>query len=275
MQLTPLLQKYLEQIYLPKPGSHKGQNGKLLVIGGSKLFHSSIFWAADVASKIVDMVHFTSPINENNEIVRSQIKQGFWTGIVVDWSDVENYINEDDCVLIGPGMERSAETRRIVNQLLQKFPDHKWVVDGGALQMVDPLLLTKTTIITPHLHELEQLAANLGDLSTQNTIKLLQKQGAVVLFKSVVDQVYAANQLIEIEGGNPGMTKGGTGDVLAGLVAALYCLHDALTASVVGSLVNKRSGDTLWRHSGPYFNAGDMVDQVPKTLWQLISNIKQ
>ena len=283
---------YLSQINLPDPDSHKGQNGKLLVIGGSELFHSSIFWAADVASRIVDMVHFTSPANENNELVRTKIKEGFWTGIVVDWSEVTSYIEEDDCVLIGPGMERSAETRSIVNRLLSRFPDKKWVVDGGALQMVDSRLLTKSCVITPHRHELELVASNyLIDAQKPRHAKLtnevgrvepvsastkdvaidcLTKQGVTILLKGKVDQVIGQDRQIEIAGGNAGMTKGGTGDVLAGLVAALYCQHDALTATVVGSFVNKKASEELWQSVGPFFNAGELVEQVPKTIWTIL-----
>ncbi len=264
------LVKYFAQINLPAADSHKGQNGKLLVIGGSKLFHSSIFWAADVASRIVDMVHFTSPANENNQLVRRQIKQGFWTGIVVDWADVEEYLTEDDVVLIGPGMERSAETKKIIDQLLSKFPDHKWVVDGGALQMVDPKLLSNQMIITPHHHELQMIMTNCGFQSNQQTLDQLQNQQVTVLLKGVVDQVYASGEMIEVSGGNQGMTKGGTGDVLAGLVAALYCQNSALVASVVGSYVNKKAGEALWQTVGPYFNSSDLVTQVPKTLWEVM-----
>lgn len=264
------LAKYFAQINLPATDSHKGQNGKLLVIGGSTLFHSSIFWAADVASRIVDMVHFTSPANENNELVRHQIKQGFWSGIVVDWADVEEYVGEDDVVLIGPGMERSAETKKTIDQLLSKFPDHKWVVDGGALQMMNPSLLSQSMIITPHQKELEMIMDNYGHQSKERSLEQLQKQRVTVLLKGVIDQVFADAEMIEVTGGNQGMTKGGTGDVLAGLVAALYCQHSALLASVVGSYVNKKAGEALWQTVGPYFNAGDLVTQVPKTLWQVV-----
>ena len=99
--------RIVERLYKPREGSHKGENGRLLVIGGSKLFHTSIFWSADVASKIVDLVHFTSPASENRELIRRKLKEGFWNGIVVDFAEVEDYINEDDCVLIGPGMVRA------------------------------------------------------------------------------------------------------------------------------------------------------------------------
>ena len=66
--------KDLEKLNKYPKDSHKGQNGRMLVIGGSKLFHSSIFWTADVASKIVDLVHFSSPVMENNDLMRKKAK---------------------------------------------------------------------------------------------------------------------------------------------------------------------------------------------------------
>jgi NAD(P)H-hydrate epimerase len=102
---------YAKQIILPKPDSTKGENGRVLVIGGSKLFHAASFWSATMASKIVDMVHFASPMRENNELMRVKAKEKFWEGIVVPWEEVEHYISEDDCILIGPGMERGRDAK--------------------------------------------------------------------------------------------------------------------------------------------------------------------
>ncbi len=255
-------------LYQPPVNSHKGQNGKLLVIGGSKLFHSSIFWAADVASRIVDIVHFSSPANENNQVVRTRIKQNFWTGIVADWADVEDYIKEDDCVLIGPGMTRTDETALIVDFLLKKYPTKKWVIDGGALQEVDPKLITQSCILTPHKKEFLNLAdksyKNYKDYNPGNLSKLLNN--STILLKGPTDTVCQGDRCVEIEGGNPGMTKGGTGDVLAGLVAALYCKNDAWTAATVAGWVNKTAGDELFKRVGPYFNAADLVKEIPKIL---------
>lgn len=53
--------EYSKQIVFPKKDSVKGENGRVLVIGGSKLFHAASFWSALMASKIVDMVHFLVP----------------------------------------------------------------------------------------------------------------------------------------------------------------------------------------------------------------------
>lgn len=264
------------KLYRPSPESHKGQNGKLLVIGGSKLFHSSIFWAADVASRIVDIVHLTSPANENNEIVRKKIKEKFWNGIVVDWTSVNEYIEEDDVVLIGPGMERDLETETISNNLLSKYPDKKWIVDGGALQMADPKLLNQNMIITPHQGEFQLLLkkVKISNFKVEDAIektKQLSKKlnGCTVLLKGPIDIVCQGDCETEISAGNPGMTKGGTGDVLAGLVAGLYCKNNAWIAATAGSWVNKTAGDELYKKVGSFFNAADLVKEVPKIMVHL------
>ena len=317
-------------LFKSDPGSHKGQNGKLLVIGGSKLFHSSIFWSADVASRIVDLVHLTSPANENNQIFRKRLKEKFWNGIVTDWKDVEEYIKEDDCVLIGPGMIRGSDTNdanrhandtnnslhsyefarppglrpcevgqvdshryqqlgswaksdktgEIVNYFLKKYPTKKWVIDGGALQEVNLDLITESCILTPHRKEFQGLlsktqSSKLKVQSHNSKLKAVQilsgqLRFATILLKGPVDIVCSGEKCTQISGGNAGMTKGGTGDVLAGLVAALYCKNDAWTTAAMASYINKKAGDNLYKRVGPYFNAEDLVKEVPLTIYGII-----
>lgn len=251
------LVKFFKKIRLPDPQSHKGQNGKLLIIGGSELFHAASKWSLDIASKFIDMVFYSS-VPSNNKLIQ-EAKGNFWNGIVVPRQDVEKYIEEADCILIGPGMERSAETEKIVNTLLKKYADKKWVLDAGALQMVDPKLLKPNHIITPHSREMTIVGTKL---------KPNQPIQSVVLLKGPIDTVKAGGKEIKIEGGNAGMTKGGTGDVLAGLVAALYCTNDALTACVVASYINKKAGEKLFEAVGPNFNASDLVQTIPEVFWE-------
>lgn len=253
----PLL-PFFQELFLAAPDSHKGQNGKLLIIGGSHLFHAASKWSLDTASKIVDMVFYSS-VPENNVLIQ-KVKEQFWNGIVIERNDIEKYAEESDCILIGPGMERSEETSQIVNTLLQQFLEKKWVIDAGALQMVDPSLLAKNHIITPHHKEI-------GILKEKNFQE--NTFPGVTLLKGEVDTVLFEGEKYNILGGNPGMTKGGTGDVLAGLIAGLYCKNSALVSSIVGSYVNKKAGDTLFKQVGPYFNASDLVKTIPSTLWEL------
>jgi hydroxyethylthiazole kinase-like uncharacterized protein yjeF len=257
----------LTRLFRQPSDTHKGQNGRLLVIGGSKLFHASIFWTADVASRIVDLVHFSSPAMENNDLLQRKAKEKFWNGIVVPWRKVKDYVREDDCVVIGPGMPRKEglekgeeKTSVVVNRLFESFPEKKWVVDGGALQEMDVKLLSEKMIITPHAGEFRRL---FGKKATrENAIAMSKKYGCVVVLKGVKDVVCEGADWVEISGGNEGMTKGGTGDVLAGLVGALFCKNEAFLAAASGSLINKKAGDRLYERVGPFFNASDLVNEV-------------
>lgn len=290
--MTPdQLSSYLNQIHLPLPNSHKGQNGKVMIIGGSQLFHAASQWALLVTSRLVDMVFYAS-IPSNNELIQ-QAKAHFANGIVIPRSEIENYIEEADVVLIGPGMERNnssnnysqltthnlqlsvedwnSNTEKIVNYLLSKYPHKKWVIDAGALQMVDPTLLNERCIITPHQKEFEWLMKKVDtDFSLEN-FAVEKLNNCIVLLKGVVDLVYLPTPdsrfPTPISGGNAGMTKGGTGDVLAGLVAGLYCFTDnPVAAAIVASSINKHAGDELYQQVGPFFNATDLANQIPKTL---------
>lgn len=256
-----------DQLVVPKSSSHKGENGKMVFIGGSELFHAPVKWSLDTASRFVDMLFYSS-VPQNEQLI-TEAKQHFWNGIVIPQGQVEDYITEADVVLIGPGMERTEETAQQVNALLMQFPQKKWVVDAGALQMADPELFTDTMIITPHSKELERVATH-EQKTTQETIQYLTSKGVSILLKGETDTIYVQDEMITISGGHPGMTKGGTGDVLAGVLAGLYATNTAKTALVVSSVVNKRAGETLASQQGPFFNASDLAARIPKTFHSLL-----
>lgn len=293
--MSPTIQEYFSKLVLPDTYSHKGQNGKLLIIGGSDLFHAASRWSLDVASKFVDMVFYSSTAS-NNQLM-AEIKKEFWNGIVIDRQSVESYLEEADAVLIGPGMERAApellqlsdselkerlnqhpsaeewnqNTEQVVNYLLHKYPDKHWVLDAGALQMVVPSLLNAHVIITPHKTELERLLSSVArqqKISVDDSFNWLLAKGVTILLKGPTDYIYHQKVVVEVTGGNPGMTKGGTGDVLAGIVAGLYCTNTAEVSAVVASYSNKKAGEVLAEKVGPFFNATDLVQVVPEVLWQ-------
>jgi len=264
------LKPYLSQIKLPLPQSKKGENGRVLVIGGSKLFHAASFWSASMASRIVDMVHFSSPLMENNDLMRVKAKEKFWDGIVVPYESIDHYIYEDDCILIGPGMERGQTTKLIVNAFLSKYPHKKWLVDGGALQEVDPTLLTSSMIITPNAKEYALLQTHLPNYSiTQLPCTILAKGETDTITPSGISHLEpacAGRSRIYLSGGSPNMTRGGTGDVLAGLVAGLAAKSDSFASCVVASYLNKASSEQL----GLIFTPNDLITQNALTLNSLL-----
>lgn len=262
-KMPQALKLALEKLALPESKSHKGQNGKLLIIGGSNLFHAASKWSLDVASKIVDMVFYSS-VPSNNKLIE-QAKEKFWNGIVIERKHIKNYIDEADAILIGPGMDRSFYTKRLTNSLIKKYPNKKWVIDAGALQTIDANLLNSNHIVTPHHQEMALLQEKSPLFDEKN-----YQAGCFCLLKGPVDKIFTPNnkQATEVAGGNAGMTKGGTGDVLAGLLTAIYCKNDALDACLIASYVNKKAGEMLFDKQGPYFNSSDLVEMIPQALWQ-------
>lgn len=263
----------LRNLYKPAANSHKGQNGKLLLIGGSKLFHAASLWSLQVASRIVDMVFYAS-VPENNELVQ-KAKEEFRNGIVIPRSKISDYIEEADCILIGPGLPREEgteegddDTKTLTESLLRKYSDKKWVIDGGSLQTISPEVLPKNAILTPHRQEFEKLFGI--SATAENASAMAQKHSVVIVLKGHVDIVCSPSASVEITGGNAGMTKGGTGDVLAGLASSLYCKNGAFLATCAASYINKKAGESLFEKVGTNFNSSDLASEIPQVMKKLI-----
>ncbi len=286
------LKDALQYLQLPGKDSHKGQNGRLLVIGGSSIFHAASIWAAEAASRLVDMVHYSST-KENGEIMVN-LKSHFVDGIVIHQKDVLSYVEEDDCILIGPGMERGevsqsvksasltfekicqleneAEyTYALIRFLIQQYPEKKFVFDAAALQMMDVAWLAQLKtmpIVTPHCKEFEALfTTDLCNMPLEEkkevVIATAQKYNTAILFKQISDIAADGEASAIITGGNAGLTKGGTGDVLAGIAAALYTKNSAFNSITIASYLLKKTAEDLFLSSGILYNTSDLIKQLP------------
>lgn len=151
-RITPFNPAEVGKLFRPEGES---KNGQITIIGGSELFHGAPLLSLKTASRIVDMVYFSSPdpsVGEVANVVKSKLFSFIW----VPWEDVDKYIEKSDAVLIGPGLMRyrkeikSSElriqnfedeawtlTRQITKELLTGYPDKKWVIDAGSLQVME------------------------------------------------------------------------------------------------------------------------------------------
>ena len=265
----------LQKLIWPKRDSHKGENGQLTIIGGSSLFHGAPLLALKTASRLVDMVFFTSPESSMEDVVK--IKAGLSSFIWVDFKNIEEYIEKSDAVLIGPGMMREEKTRTITHDLLKKYPHKRWIIDAGALQMIEAewlKWLKGNILITPHQGEFERLFKKELDSrfrGNDNGVvqEMAKKYNCVILLKGETDMVRKpcdsaqAEICKQISGGNAGLTKGGTGDVLAGLVAGLACKNDLFLSACAASYINKKAGEELFKKRGFMYNADDLAEEIP------------
>ncbi len=282
----------LKNLYKPKKDSNGEDNGSVAIIGGSELFHGAPLLALTSASRIVDMVFFASPdpsVGKVAEEMKSKLMSFIW----VPWEDVEDYVEKSDAVLIGPGFmrfqsertphhnrihvcdETCQKTKEITKRLLTKFPDKRWVIDAGSLQVMEPEWIPPQAILTPNRHEFEmlfgsrQVAGSKQNIfnNSNNNVQLVkdvaEKYNCVIVLKGPVTYVSDGEEAVEIHGGNPGMTKGGTGDTLAGVTAALYAKNNPLLAACAASYITKKAGDELYKKVGVNFNADDLANRIP------------
>lgn len=278
-----LIKTFLAKLSLPKSNSHKGQNGRVLIIGGSSLFHSASLWAAEIASHFVDMVHYSST-KENEEIFLS-LKKKFHNGMIVSQEKLMEYVKEDNAILVGSGMMRDGEeakyTFNLTKSLIENFPDKQFVFDAGALQMMKSewlLSLKKPAVVTPHQKEFEKLfGQSILNLTIKEKTKMVEeiakKYKAIILLKAVVDIISDGKQTYVVEGGNAGLTKGGTGDILAGLTTALSATNPAFISAVSASILLKVTGDKLFQSKGYWYNIDNIIELIPEVLKENIDLI--
>lgn len=267
----------LNKLFVPQHDSSKGQNGQVTIIGGSKLFHGAPIFSLVTASRIVDMVFFASPDPSVGEVA-NKIKSKLLSFIWIPWEETEKYIQKSDSVLIGPGFMRykseelksksenldseGTKTKNITERLLKKFPDKKWVIDAGSLQVLEPNWIPKMAILTPNKKEYEMI---FGDLNPEMAAK---KYNCVIVLKGPVTFVYSPKECLEVRGGNPGLTKGGSGDVEAGLTVALLAKNEPLLAAAASSYIVKKTADLLFKEVGTFYNSDDLAARVPSCIYR-------
>jgi len=256
------------KIFLPRPksSSHKGQNGVVLIIGGSKTYHGAPTLAALAAMRFCDLVYFYS--NEENAQVIKRMKIATPNVICAPKGKFGFALGHSDCVLIGNGMDVSPKNRRLVEKILRT--KKKCVLDAAALKMVNPAYLHENAILTPHAIEFK---AAFGVPANEKSVAAAsEKFGCTVLFKGKEDFIASQGSIAKVSGGNAGMTKGGTGDVLAGLLAAIYAhpsCRSPLRASYTASVLNKKAGGMLFRVMKYNFSSEDLALELSHAAWGL------
>ncbi len=97
-----------------------------------------------------------------------------------------------------------------------------------------------------------------------------KKYKCTIIAKGPTAYVADSNRIVEVRNGNPGLTKGGTGDVLAGLTVALYAKNDAFLAACAASYITKAAADELYQNVGTNYNADDLAEKIPTTFFDRI-----
>lgn len=272
----------LISLWRPEATMTKFDGGQVVIVGGSSLFHGAPVLALKAASRLVDMVYFAS--GEENRDIAEKIKTSLSAFIWIPRDELDEYIKKSDVVLIGPGLMRyvsekgghngqvcdgeGRETKALTERLVSEFPLKKWALDGGSLQVMDDGLIPLGAVVTPNTKEYEMLfreRINWRDFDgvVEKVERQAVKHGCVIALKGVVSVVSDGKSTYLVEGGSPGLSKGGTGDVVAGLTAGLLVKNPPVLAAAAANFLVKKTAEELDSERGEMFNADDLVERVP------------
>lgn len=259
-----------------RPDSHKGENGRVLVVGGSSRYVGAPALAALSALRSgVDLATVASP-RETARIINT-----FSPDLITVKLPCEDLVPEAlphllpelercEALIVGPGLGGREETRKAVLSLLEeverKHPSLPVLLDADALRAVRRL---QRMVLTPHAGEFRTVTGREAPGGLEERARVVaeeaRKLGCVILLKGRVDVISSAGgEVLLNRTGNPGMTVGGTGDVLSGVVGGLMAQGLApFEAAWAGAYVNGLAGDLCLKEKGYGFTASDLIGKLP------------
>lgn len=251
------------------PKSHKGQNGIVAIVGGSRTMHGAPLLAALAAEASgADLVHVALP--QCHREVATMTSLNFivhpFQGNKLTPQDRENILEllaSMDCAILGPGISHEKEPVEVLEEIIAEAAC-PLILDASALQQSALISARgKQTICTPHLGELERMGIDSDDL-----LDTAKEYEMTILLKGTTDRIAGPDGSEQsVEGGNAGLTVGGTGDVLAGLTGGLVSQKiPQPTACVMASTILKRAGENLFAEKGYAYTAKDIVMLIPELL---------
>jgi len=250
-----------------KEDAHKGDSGRVLVVGGSGTYTGAPYFAAIAALKAgCDLSYVAAP-----KVPAMKISMMAPDLIVYPLDSEEHLYERDvaqilskkfDVLCIGNGLGDKKETIEAASEVI-KQTDKPMVIDGDALKAAKALLpkLKENVILTPHGGEFKML---FDAAPTEESLKKVAlKLKCTILLKGPVDMIAQGKNFKYNESGNPYMTKGGTGDVLAGLCAGYMAQGvEPFKAACFGALVNGVAGDLAYSEKSISLLASDVLARI-------------
>ncbi len=268
----------LMMLHKRKSEGHKGDSGKILVIGGGPYSGAPALAGLAALKAGADLVTVAVPVSVA-KIVASYspdlIVRKLSSNVLCpdDLSILMDLINSHDVVVMGMGLGRAAETLEAVRKILPFC--RKAVLDADALAALSGVIFESLAgncelIVTPHAGELSLLRNMETPEKIESRIKAArefsEEKGAVTLLKGKVDIISDGKQTLLNRTGNAGMTVGGTGDVLAGLTGSLFSRNPAFLAAACATYINGAAGDLAFEKAGNGLLATDVIEKIPEVI---------
>jgi NAD(P)H-hydrate epimerase len=273
--------KLIKKIYKPREKwSHKGDFGRLLVIGGSKKYSGSPAFNTLAAYRSgVDLVTIAAPrraadiiASFSPDLITYPLDGDYLNESHLD--DIFILAEDSDAVAIGGGLERNKETLDTVKKILKGLT-LPCVIDADAIHAIrgEKEILKDNFIVTPHSNEFYVLTGKKPESDMKKRIALVKEEASnldcIIALKGHLDVISDGKKVAINKTGNPFMTKGGTGDTLTGICGALLARKvDPFKAACAACYINGRAGDLAAKKFGEGLMASDLLNEIPNVIRQ-------
>lgn len=269
------------QKFIParKASSRKGDNGTVLVIGGSYIYHGAPILSSIAALRCGTDLVYTSVPKINVAATRS-ISPNLIVLPLVDQKLTRGAVNKLlgmiprnlDSATIGMGLavQEKNSLLHLVKSLLDK--DVRLSLDASALiPDILPLLSNKNVVVTPHAGEFKRLFGEPPPNSQKGRISLVEKKakefGITVLLKGATDVISDGKKTFLYTKKIPAMTVGGTGDVLSGLTAGMLAKNrNPLESAASATFINGLAGKSVQKKFGLHMTSMDLLEEIPNVM---------
>jgi NAD(P)H-hydrate epimerase len=248
-----LITRQLAETLIPErdPQMHKGNAGKVLILAGSSQYQGAGIMASYGALRSgAGIVNLGLPDCLRGDLCCQILPETILTwfksedgGFSLDQETICAYNGRFRSLLAGPGWGRGESVGKALSILLDHWHGHL-ILDADALNVIeDPTILRRARqipVITPHLGEMARLLGKTIDEVAENTVELARgfatENRLILVLKSAVTIIADhTGRVFVASNPNSGLARGGTGDLLAGLIAGLAAtVISPLNASVVG-----------------------------------------
>jgi ADP-dependent NAD(P)H-hydrate dehydratase len=277
-EVLSITQDFVKKHVAPRDqNSKKGDNGIVLVIGGSSLYHGAPLLASLSALRAgADLVYTAVP-----KIIISAVRSYSPNIIALPMMDSSLTVGSANRLIKGLpktphtatlGMGMAISKPEALNSLVKKLKENgtKLILDASALIPQVLSEITETgTIITPHPGEFKRIFNEDVGASEKEIISMVSKMSAkhkiAIILKGRLNVIAdRSGKIAAIKRPTPAMNVGGTGDVLAGLVAALYSKTDsAFDASALAVYFNGMAATIAAEKVGLHMMATDLIESIP------------
>lgn len=279
-----LAQRWLPE--RPKDG-HKGTFGKVMAVGGSIGMAGAPALAARAAARTGSgLVYLAVPESVctiaagfSPEVMTSPLSEQNGHAAADAVFQILERLNVCDAGLIGPGLGRAAETSALVCRILEQA-EAPMVLDADGLYAVKDrkeILLERrrkgcVTVLTPHEGEFAYLGGDLSEGRSRAALRFAQRYGCILVLKGPGTVTASPDgRLYRNTTGNNGMAKGGSGDVLGGMILSFMGQGmEPVRASALAVYLHGRAGDICREELGDYgMLPGDLTERIPQAILEL------